>query len=116
MLRSGQSGAVEVFRCLLPVFRIREFFCRKVVLTYMEGVLTYKAGRSGLTPRRQGAKKTLNLFFAPWRLGVRLIQWLPLPFEAFLNSEGVMLAYFLNAVLKADLELKPTSSAMARIE
>ena len=31
----------------------------------------------------------------------------------FLNSEGVILQCFLNTALKADLELNPTSSAMA---
>ena len=42
----------------------------------------------------------------------------PEPLAAMLlrNSEGVMFACFLNAVLKADFELKPTSSETARIE
>ncbi|MDQ1613732.1 MAG: hypothetical protein QOG00_3663, partial [Pyrinomonadaceae bacterium] len=35
---------------------------------------------------------------------------------AFLNSEGVIWTCFLKTALKEDLELKPTSSAMARTE
>jgi len=37
----------------------------------------------------------------------------PLVFPLLLNSEGVILTCFLNTALKADFELKPTSSAMA---
>jgi hypothetical protein len=40
----------------------------------------------------------------------------PAPFVPFRNSEGVMPVCFLKAVLKEDLELKPTSSAMASSE
>ena len=38
----------------------------------------------------------------------------PLLVALFLNSEGVILTCFLNTALKADFELKPTSSAIAR--
>ena len=37
----------------------------------------------------------------------------PLLVPLFLNYEGVILTCFLNTALKADFELKPTSSAMA---
>jgi hypothetical protein len=40
----------------------------------------------------------------------------PLPLRAFLNSEGVVLVCFLKTALKEDFELKPTASAMAKME
>ena len=83
--------------------RLRRRTTSTVVLTYMKGVLSYKVV---LKNRYCAHDIAIGGDFYGW----------PLVTIAFRNSEGVILTCFLNAVLKADFELKPTSSDTARME
>jgi hypothetical protein len=95
--------------------RLRRTTPWTVVLTYTKGGLSYKvvlASRDCVVRRWRSLRNqpacsaARSGEFHSWPLGA-------IPFR---NSEGVILACFLNAVLNADFELKPTSSDTARIE
>lgn len=85
-----------------------------VVLTYTKGVLSYKVVPINRDLRPFGAIIEGSTFIFCGCSGE--VHCWPLLLVTFRNSEGVMLVCFLNAVLNADFELKPTSSDTARME